>query len=777
MSEKIISIIAKVIIWVCLAVVIFSPLYLNSQVFFPFIVTKTIAFNIAVEVMFLAFLVLSLTRKKEGADEKYRLKINLVIILFGLYIIWSFITSLIGDSFYRSFWSNNERSEGLLLFLHLFLLLWVVTSFFRRLKDWMVVFDLSFIAGLLVSIVGLGQFLHLPWLFASSGGTRLAGTLGNAGYMAGYLIFSILIGLFLVFRRKNKYIKAYYLAAMILQGFIVFNTLTRGGILALFLVILIFIFYLLLFYLKNKWFKISGWAVIVLMVALVVTINIGRESDFVASRPTLSRFTLVSLSSTTVQNRFITWDIAIDGFKEKPFFGWGQENFYQSFDKYFNPDIYRHAGSVVWFDRAHNVIFDRLLTGGILGLLLYLSFLFVPFFYLWRHYKRRGPPGEKESTLGKVYLVPTIFTLIILAYFIQNLFIFEALVIYIPLFLIVAFASLFGPHYRWRFMAGHKFKVGLLVVFAVAFIPILYSVNIKPLSANLSLTQAINKPEITVQQRLSLFKRALLAKTYGNQEYRRQLFSFLERVVNEIGSDQAMQPFVMETVKFTGDEMQKQLDENPYSAANYLLVMRFNNFMFNYTGQVSYIDKSLELFERAKELAPNRQQVYFEGGYAYLFMANFLKRSGQASEADTYYDLAIPIFQEAVELNSKNLESHAQLANVFIFAGRNQALMDLLVRVDEKESIRYSRAGFLSKIINTAVSAKNYEVVKLTAKLLIADDSSNVMYYTQLALAHAFLGEDDEAIAIAEMIAEAGGDARVQSDDFIKKVRAGEFRQ
>jgi hypothetical protein len=66
----------KSLIWICLGVILFSPLYVNTHLFFPFIVTKAIAFNVSVEVMFLAFLFLSFK------DKNYHIRI-ISIVVFG----------------------------------------------------------------------------------------------------------------------------------------------------------------------------------------------------------------------------------------------------------------------------------------------------------------------------------------------------------------------------------------------------------------------------------------------------------------------------------------------------------------------------------------------------------------------------------------------------------------------------------------------------------------------------------------------------------------------
>ncbi|HQA63858.1 MAG TPA: hypothetical protein PK085_01995, partial [bacterium] len=53
----------------------------------------------------------------------------------------------------------------------------------------------------------------------------------------------------------------------------------------------------------------------------------------------------------------------------------------------------------------------------------------------------------------------------------------------------------------------------------------------------------------------------------------------------------------------------------------------------------------------------------------------------------------------------------------------------------------------------------------------------NPQYYVQLALAHAYLGEEAEAIAAAQKVSSFGAEYEQQSQDFIEKIRRGDFRQ
>ena len=217
----------KGLIWFCLAVILFSPLYISSHLFFPFIVTKTIVFMIATEVMFVVYLLLA------WKDSEYRLRVNMVVVLIAIYIGVLTLASALGNDFYRGFWSNNERSDGILLLIHLFLLSWVLTSFFRKIKDWLVVFDVFLVASFCVSVVALDQFFGWNHFLASSNGARLAATIGNAGYVGGYMVFGVFVALFMLFKRKNIPLKFWYGFLVLLEMFIALQSQTRGAMIAL----------------------------------------------------------------------------------------------------------------------------------------------------------------------------------------------------------------------------------------------------------------------------------------------------------------------------------------------------------------------------------------------------------------------------------------------------------------------------------------------------------------------------------------------------------------
>ncbi|PIV38783.1 MAG: hypothetical protein COS30_00235, partial [Candidatus Portnoybacteria bacterium CG02_land_8_20_14_3_00_45_8] len=130
--------ILKIIIWTGLVGICFIPLIVDGDYYFPYITPKTLAFKIAVEALFLAYLILAVKK------PEYRPKLNFILILFISYLAVIFVSSLSAGSFYFSFWSNNERSEGLVLLLHLLLYLIMLSGFVKGVKQWSIVLEASF---------------------------------------------------------------------------------------------------------------------------------------------------------------------------------------------------------------------------------------------------------------------------------------------------------------------------------------------------------------------------------------------------------------------------------------------------------------------------------------------------------------------------------------------------------------------------------------------------------------------------------------------------------
>ena len=63
----------------------------------------------------------------------------------------AFLASILGVDFKFSFWGSIERSEGLLLWLHLLPFFIVLTSVLKKREYWLIAFDYSIVITLIMS--------------------------------------------------------------------------------------------------------------------------------------------------------------------------------------------------------------------------------------------------------------------------------------------------------------------------------------------------------------------------------------------------------------------------------------------------------------------------------------------------------------------------------------------------------------------------------------------------------------------------------------------------
>src|SRR3990167_9144630 len=92
--------------------ILFTPLIVMTQFFFPFVAPKSNFFRMAVEILFAAYLILVF------ANSKYRPRINLPTITLTLFLVVFILASFLGINFERSFWSTYERMTGIWTMLH-----------------------------------------------------------------------------------------------------------------------------------------------------------------------------------------------------------------------------------------------------------------------------------------------------------------------------------------------------------------------------------------------------------------------------------------------------------------------------------------------------------------------------------------------------------------------------------------------------------------------------------------------------------------------------------
>ena len=572
------------VVFVGLFAIPLIPFLVFSDFFFPFITTKAFTWRIIIEIVFAAWVLLVLL------DASYRPKRSL--ILYSLFIFLGIIglADLLGVAPLKSFWSNFERMEGFITLLHLGMFFIVISSVFKEV-DWKRWWNVSLLASFLMVLYSVLQIIGLKTI--NQGGVRVDGTLGNAIYLAVYVLFHIFIAFLFMWREwKNVALRWVYGLLILAQAFILYHTATRGAILGL-LGGLLAVAVLNVRNKESAFVRKGSIATLVGLITLVGGFVAIKDAEFIQNSPVLSRFSSLTTEELKTQGRYFVWPIALEGVKERPFLGWGQENFNYIFNEHYRPEMYRLEP---WFDRAHNAFIDWLSAGGIPAFLLYLSLFGSAFLLLW-----------KSSQLSRSERIA--LTAALVGYAVHNLFVFDNLYSYIYFFAILALidSQVARPIERLERAPLLSAEDGItfaLPVAAVAAFVLIWFVNISGMQAATKLITAMSPFTEGIKGNIKAFEDLAAHPAFAAQEIREQTVSFAANVMQ---SKSATDTEKRQIASFAIIEMQKQVEAYPLDAREHVQL----SYAYRTIGDSK---NALQEIRTAITLSPNKEEFWIQAG-------------------------------------------------------------------------------------------------------------------------------------------------------------------
>lgn len=428
--------ILRVINWLIILTVVGTPLFYWKETVYPYTFSKTIFFQVVVEILFAFWLGLAVL------DKSYRPKKTPLIVAGGIFFLLIVITGFTGIDPWRSFWGTIERSFGIFTLLH-FAAFGIVLVSLKNHINFKNVFYWSLGTAFLISVIAFGQIKNPTLLLQEYIGNRPGATFGNPSFLAGYLVFHIFIALYYIvgFLRpglkisgKNKFEISLLFLVLVVCGAALFQTQTRGDLLGLGVGFLVLFLMMALRPINFGYKLISGrvfYSIVFLMVVLgAMGFWFTRTSDFWDNVPGLSRFRDISFNSKDLLPRFSAINAAWSGFKERPILGWGWDNFNVVYNKNYDPRVLSLSYQETRFDKPHNYILEYLVVGGLPLFLAYLAFLF---FAGYEAFKIRN------KLLGNFFLA------FLASYVTRGLFLFETIG---PLMVMFIFLSWIDGQYK-----------------------------------------------------------------------------------------------------------------------------------------------------------------------------------------------------------------------------------------------------------------------------------------------------------------------------------------
>lgn len=683
----------------------FIPFIVSSSMFFPFITGKNFAFRILTEILFAGWLIILFNH------PEYRPRLTkittAVLCLLGILAL----ATAFGENPYRSFWSNFERMEGLITQIHLAAYFLVASSILSTEKLWRRFFQVSLIAS-------AGMIFHVLRQLSgdvtiNQGGVRVDATLGNATYLAVYVLFHIFFAVYFAITTRESWLKWAYGLIGLGNLFVLYKTATRGTMLGL--LGGVFLFGTLLAWRGRGKTRQVAFGAIGFVVLLVLVFLGAKNTQFVQTSPVLSRFASISATDATTESRFLIWNMSFQGFQEHPLLGWGPENYNLVFDKYYNPKMWRQEP---WFDRSHNVFFDWLINAGMLGLTAYLSLFGLVLWYVWR---------SKEELVIK-----SLITALLAGYFVHNIFVFDNLISYIFFFSILAWVNAVyadGNVVEEKARhSGHQAETdslqymfaGVVVLAACASI---YFLNIRPIQASQALIQGI-VPSQDTRVNLNHFKNVLKMNTFGSGEAREQLLQTAVKAASQPATPPELRE---EWLLFADEEMKKAIISGRQNDARSNLI--YSGFLSQLgTINPTFFDQAIDRLEAARKFSPNKQSILMQESAVYMIKGD--------------KDKALELAKIAFDLEPSYPEARKTYIVMAVNAGKDDLAEELALGGDDPAALLDTR------LINIYVSRGQFGKVLEIWQKQVELDPSNTQNLISLAGSYLKVGKRADAIKV-----------------------------
>ncbi len=687
-------------------------LYVADSYFFPYITGKNFWFRILVDITVAAWILLALY------DVRYRPRFSWIFVSFSALLIVMFFANMFGEHRISSFWSNYERMDGYVSLVHTFLYMVVLGSVLKTKEDWRRLLHMSLGVSFFVALFGLAQYSGL-----AKGTGRIDSTLGNAAYMAVYMLFHIFISFWLFVESKNQTHKIIYgiLAAMF--TFVLIETGTRGTALGLAVGVLVMSGYVGLFgtkFVEFRKYAIGAFALLVIGVGGFVAF---RDSVVVQSNPNLARIANISIDDLSVRGTI--WGMAWEGVKERPLLGWGQSNFNYVFNKNYDPALYAQEQ---WFDRSHNIVMDWLIAGGFLGLIAYFSLFAACLYYLFLS------PLMRKNDESFTVLERGVLLGILAGYLTHNFVVFDNIVSYIFFAIIL---GLIHARVSEPIKEIEKVKVdeALITQFAtpvvgVILMAVIYFAYAPGMAAAKDIIQAISSqsPEV----RLKEFDEALSRNSFGRQEIVEQISQNAVSIIRD-------QKVSAEAKQQWGNKAEKELlalaESKPGDA-------RIHVFIGTFYRATNQLEKAAEQMAIARTFSPQKQSIMIQQGFIALSLAK--------------NDETLAFFKEAYDLDTRNLEAREYYAASLFYAGKTDEAVSLMD--SEAAKTRFAASDFLLGAANQA-GAKEFLIELFKTRLLKEKD--NAQNWATLAFLYHEVGDKEAALKTLE-------EAKVSAPSFTK---------
>lgn len=555
------------------------------------------------------------------------------LLAFIMVLVVQYLAVFSSISSEHSLWSDIIRSTGVIFLTHIFALAFICGAYLKQ-GDWsfirrsILISGAIFSLGTIVGADGLGLKSDFLWFNLGSQGLSIA----NSTFAGAYLVLTLIIGLIELAHSKLKskwQIISLSSVVLVLLSPVLIRLEGLGSLFSNPQDLLG----------SARSSSVVAYAVVAFMLGYAVLKKMLPKKQFivvfgagclVSLVAVISVVTLLFVPGSVVQEayvdassgaRLVVWESGMEGFMERPLLGWGPENFMYAFEQNFDNRLYldEYLGEV-WFDRAHNVFVDTLVTTGVVGLLSF-ALLLVAFVFVVIRAHRKGRLLEIETVL--LLILP-------IAHIVQSQTAFDTVTTYVLLSVIAGYILSIEKDIteaRPLKASRNASKVVSVVAGVFALLSVTFVLLPELARQNALFETFLPKP---ASEQLATVKNSL-ARTSDFETLRLSEASFLKGVLITLGEGKGTAKEVQALMDVYEERYRVFITEEPdYYRARinyaYLLIIR------TVTGQPR-LDEAKQVLQEAYALSPENPATYILDALSELYSGNFALARIKADQA------------------------------------------------------------------------------------------------------------------------------------------------
>jgi len=291
----------------------------------------------------------------------------------------------------------------------------------------------------------------------------------------------------------------------------------------------------------------------------------------------------------------------VDAWKERPVFGWGPNNYYYAFNKYYRAEFLEHGWGETWFDNAHSVVMNTLAVQGGVGIVTYLGVFVVAFIMLWRSRKKDNLDPHIVA-VGSAFLIAHLVSLVT---------VFDNPTSYLYFFFFLALISRHTNNLdvRAEKKTSKNISVGLTTIVSLVVLLMVFSTNINPARANIAALNVIRVLN-TGQDISEVYNHATSTPSPHIDDIRKDVARISGNIIPKLSqNNKGLEAFRL--FELMHSELQKNLELHPMDIRINIELAFINTLGAQLEQSPDLLFEAEQYLEDALVLSPKRQQLQY----------------------------------------------------------------------------------------------------------------------------------------------------------------------